>query len=75
MTLHLLGIGEGDEVIVPAYTYTASASVVTHVGAKLVIVDSQTNSTEMDYDQLVQYLLNKYGGSKYDYFVATSRLQ
>lgn len=52
MTLHLLGIGEGDEVIVPAYTYTASASVVTHVGAKLVIVDSQTNSTEMDYDQL-----------------------
>ena len=54
MTLHLLGIGEGDEVIVSAYTYTASASVVTHVGAKLVIVDSQTDSTEMDYDQLEQ---------------------
>ena len=52
MTLRVLGIGKGDEVIVPAYTYTASASVVTHVGAKLVIVDSQINSTEMDYDQL-----------------------
>lgn len=52
MTLHLLGIGEGDEVIVPAYTYTASASVVTHVGAKLVIIDSQKDSYEMDYDQL-----------------------
>lgn len=52
MTLHLLGVGEGDEVIVPAYTYTASASVVTHVGAKLVIIDSQKDSYEMDYDQL-----------------------
>lgn len=52
MTLRLLGIGDGDEVIVPAYTYTASASVVTHVGAKLVIVDSQKESYEMDYDQL-----------------------
>ena len=52
MTLHLLGITENDEVIVPAYTYTATASVVTHVGAKLVIVDSQTDSIEMDYEQL-----------------------
>lgn len=52
MTLHLLGITENDEVIVPAYTYTATASVVTHVGAKLVIVDSQTDSMEMDYEQL-----------------------
>ena len=52
MVLHLLGIGEGDEVIVPAYTYTATASVVCHVGAKLVMVDSQKESVEMDYNQL-----------------------
>ena len=52
MVLHLLGIGPGDEVIVPAYTYTATASVVTHVGSKVVMVDSQKNNVEMDYDQL-----------------------
>lgn len=50
MALRLLGIGEGDEVIVPAYTYTASASVVAHVGAKIVFIDSQANSLEMDYE-------------------------
>ena len=50
MALRLLGIGKGDEVIVPAYTYTASASVVEHVGAKLVLVDVQPNCLEMDYD-------------------------
>ncbi len=50
MALHLLGIGPGDEVIVPAYTYTASASIVWHVGAKIVFVDIQPNSLEMDYD-------------------------
>ena len=50
MALHLIGIGPGDEVIVPAYTYTATASVVCHVGAKLVIVDIQKDSFEMDYD-------------------------
>lgn len=50
--LRILGVGEGDEVIVPAYTYTASASVVCHVGAKLVLVDCQENSLEMDYDAL-----------------------
>ena len=50
MALRLLGIGPGDEVIVPAYTYTASASVVAHVGAKLVLIDSQKDSLEMDYD-------------------------
>ncbi|MBR2466115.1 MAG: DegT/DnrJ/EryC1/StrS family aminotransferase [Clostridia bacterium] len=49
MALRLLGVGEGDEVIVPAYTYTASASVVCHVGATLVLVDTQENSLEMDY--------------------------
>lgn len=52
MVLHLLGIGPGDEVIVPAYTYTATASVVCHVGAKVVMVDSQKDNVEMDYDQL-----------------------
>ena len=50
MVLRLLGIGEGDEVIVPAYTYTASAAVVCHVGAKVVFVDSQCDCLEMDYD-------------------------
>lgn len=50
MALRLLGVGEGDEVIVPAYTYTASASVVCHVGAKPVLIDSQKDSLEMDYD-------------------------
>ena len=52
MVLHLLGVGPGDEVIVPAYTYTATASVVAHVGAKLVMMDSQKDCVEMDYDQL-----------------------
>ena len=52
LTLRLLGIGEGDEVITCAYTYTASASVACHVGAKLVLVDTQKDSLEMDYDQL-----------------------
>ncbi len=52
LTLRLLGIGEGDEVIVPAYTYTASASVVCHVGAKVVLIDAQENCVEMDYDAM-----------------------
>lgn len=52
MALRLLGIGKGDEVIVPAYTYTASASIVDHVGAKVVFVDVQKDSLEMDYDQV-----------------------
>ena len=52
MALRLLGIGAGDEVIVPAYTYTASASIVDHVGAKVVFVDIQPDSLEMDYDKV-----------------------
>ena len=52
MALRLLGVGPGDEVIVPAYTYTASASVVCHVGAKLVLVDLAEGSYEMDYEKL-----------------------
>ena len=52
MALRLLGIGEGDEVIVPAYTYTATASSVCHVGAKPVFVDCAPGSFEMDYDRM-----------------------
>lgn len=52
MALRLLGIGAGDEVITSAYTYTASASVIAHVGAKIVLVDTQKDSLEMDYDAL-----------------------
>jgi len=50
--LRVLGIGPGDEVITSAYTYTASASVIDHVGAKIVLVDTQKDSYEMDYDAL-----------------------
>ena len=59
MVLHLLGIRPGDEVIVPAYTYTATASVTQHVGAKLVMVDSQKDCLEMDYDQLEKAITEK----------------
>lgn len=59
MTLRLLGVGEGDEVITCAYTYTASASVVCHVGAKLVLIDTQENSLEMDYDKLADAITER----------------
>lgn len=52
--LHLLGVGPGDEVIVPAYTYTATASVVCHVGAKLVMVDSTADDWQMNYDKVAE---------------------
>ena len=52
LNLRVLGIGEGDEVIVPAYTYTATASAAIHVGAKVVFIDSQPGSWEMDYDAM-----------------------
>ena len=52
LTLRLLGVGPGDEVITSAYTYTATASVVCHVGARLVLVDTAPDSTQMDYDKL-----------------------
>lgn len=52
MTLRLLGVGAGDEVIVPAYTYTASCSVIQHVGATIVMVDVQQDAFEMDYNSL-----------------------
>ena len=52
LALRLLGIGPGDEVITTAYTYTASASVICHVGAEVVLVDTKKDSIEMDYEQL-----------------------
>ena len=52
MALHVMGIGPGDEVITCAYTYTASASVIAHVGAKIVLIDTQKDSLQMDYDAL-----------------------
>ncbi|MDK2901606.1 MAG: hypothetical protein PWR14_510 [Thermosediminibacterales bacterium] len=59
MTLRLLGIGEGDEVITSAYTYTASASVIHHVGAKIVLVDTAKDSFHIDYEQLEQAITEK----------------
>lgn len=59
MTLRLLRISAEDEVITSAYTYTASASVVEHVGAKLVLIDTQENSLEMDYDKLADAITEK----------------
>lgn len=59
MALRLLGIGEGDEVITSAYTYTASASVIDHVGAKIVLVDTQKDCLEMDYDKLEAAITEK----------------
>ena len=59
MNLRLLGIKEGDEVITCAYTYTASASVVCHVGAKLILIDTQRDCLEMDYEQLENAITEK----------------
>lgn len=59
MALRLIGVGPEDEVIVPAYTYTASASVTQHVGCKLVLVDSQPDCVEMDYDKLVEAITER----------------
>lgn len=59
MALRLLGIGEGDEVIVPAYTYTATASSVCHVGAKPVFVDCAPGSFEMDYDRMADAITER----------------
>lgn len=57
--MHLMGIKEGDEVIVPAYTYTASASVIYHVGAKIVMVDTAPNSYHIDYDAVSAAITEK----------------
>ena len=59
MALRLLGVGEGDEVITSAYTYTATASVICHVGAKPVLVDTRQDGLEMDYAQLERAITDK----------------
>ena len=59
LTLRILGIGPGDEVITSAYTYTASASVIHHVGAKIVLVDVAPDSFEMDYSKLADAITDK----------------
>ncbi len=59
MALRILGIGPGDEVITTAYTYTASASVICHVGATPVLVDTAKDSFEMDYDQMEKAITEK----------------
>ena len=59
LVLRILGVGEGDEVITSAYTYTASASVIDHVGAKIVLCDTAPNSFEMDYDKLESLITDK----------------
>lgn len=59
MALRVLGVGAGDEVITSAYTYTASASIIDHVGAKIVLVDTQADSLEMDYDALEKAITAK----------------
>lgn len=59
MVLHLLGVGPGDEVIVPAYTYSATASVILHVGATPVFVDIQKEAPEMDYDKLADAITER----------------
>ena len=75
MALRLIGVGQEDEVIVPAYTYTATASVTQHVGCKVVMVDSQPDRVEMDYDKLAEAINEKtkvicpvdLGGVMYDF--------
>ena len=59
MALHVMGIGPGDEVITSAYTYTASASVIAHTGAKIVLIDTQKDNLEMDYDALENAITEK----------------
>lgn len=59
LNFRICGIGEGDEVIVPAYTYTATASAAIHCGAKVIFVDSQKDSTEMDYEKVAEAITEK----------------
>ena len=59
LNFRICGIGEGDEVIVPAYTYTATASAAIHCGAKVIFVDSQKDSTEMDYDKVAESITER----------------
>lgn len=83
LTLRVLGIGPGDEVITSAYTYTASASVITHVGATPIMVDICEDSLEMDYDKLEAALTEKtkaiipvdIGGIPCDYDLLVEKLE
>lgn len=59
LNFRICGIGEGDEVIVPAYTYTATASAAIHCGAKVIFVDSQKDNCEMDYDKVAEAITEK----------------
>ncbi len=59
LNFRICGIGEGDEVIVPAYTYTATASAAIHCGAKVIFIDSQKDSTEMDYEKVAEAITEK----------------
>lgn len=59
LNFRICGIGDGDEVIVPSYTYTASASAAIHCGEKVIFVDSQKDSTEMDYDKVAEVITEK----------------
>lgn len=59
LNLRTCGIGDGDEVIVPAYTYTATASAAIHCGAKVIFVDSQKDNCEMDYDKVAEAITEK----------------
>ncbi len=59
LNFRICGIGDGDEVIVPAFTYTASASAAIHCGAKVIFIDSQKDSTEMDYDKVADAITEK----------------
>lgn len=59
LNFRICGIGDGDEVMVPSYTYTASASAAIHCGAKVIFVDSQKDSTEMDYDKVAEVITEK----------------
>lgn len=59
LTLRVLGVGPGDEVIVPAYTYTATASAVLHVGATPVMIDSQEDNVQMDYDKMADAITER----------------
>ena len=77
LILRILGIGDGDEVVTSAYTYTASASVIEHVGAKIVLCDTAADTFEMDYEALPGLITEKtkaiiavdYGGRMCDYDV------
>ena len=59
LNVRICGIGEGDEVIVPAYTYTATASAAIHCGAKIIFVDSQKDNCEMDYEKVAEAITEK----------------